>query len=78
VRKVTREHGGASVIPLARAIRRLPKLEVGVTPEGDGMYVHLDEGASKLTFRMSADQAEDFVTDVMQFVHELRNGGKLT
>ena len=69
--------GSADVIPLERAgIKAKSRLECGIETddEGNGIGVFLETHGR---FRMTTEQAETFAADVMQFVFEMRNGGKL-
>ena len=71
------QRGSARVIPMDRAgIKPKARIEAGVLvdAEGNGEGVYIETHGR---YRMTADQAETFAADLMQFVFELRNGGKL-
>ena len=74
MRRITRD-GGASVIPLERAKGAPPlrrSLEMGIDAELGRIF--LDASGR---YRMTADQAEEVAVSLMDFVHELRNGGRI-
>lgn len=72
MRRITREGKGASVLPFKRALPPQRSLSCGVLEDGSGIFIECPE-----RFRMTADQAEAFCVDLMGFIHELRNGGRV-
>lgn len=70
MRKLGPHRTGAKVIALTQPVK--PRLECGIIGDGEGVYIETTG-----RFRMTAAQAESHAADVMQFVHELRNGGSM-
>ena len=70
-RKLGQNRTTAKVIAMRQPAK--PRLEVGVIEDGSGIYVE-----TTARYRMTDKQAEELAANLMQFVHELRNGGVLT
>ena len=70
MRKLGPHRVGAKVIALTQPVK--PRLECGIIEDGSGIYLETTG-----RYRMTVAQAESFAADVMQFVHEVRNGGAL-
>lgn len=67
-----------TIIPIDQAgQRRMVRLEMGIHEARGCIYIKLSQDGRELDIGMTADQAEARAGDLMQFVYELRNGGKL-
>jgi len=75
VRKIVQKHGAASVIPLRAAQPEQVCIELGIDEDEDVLFMRMSRGGIQLAVGMTADRAEAFAVDLMQFVHELRRGG---
>lgn len=75
MRKITRNHGGASVIPMARAQKKQVRIEMGVDEAKECIYIRMS--GTDPCVAMTADRAEQLAVDLQQFVFELRNGGRV-
>lgn len=76
VRKVVQQPGKlASVIPPRAHQPEKVHVELGVDAATQCIALRMSRGNVLLGIGMTADRAEELATDLMQFVHELRNGG---
>lgn len=75
MRQITRKHGGASVIPIARAQKKQVRIEMGVDAERGCIFFRMS--GTDPTVALTADRAEEMAVDLQNFVYELRNGGKI-
>ena len=62
----------ATVTQIARSVELKPRLELGIDAEEQCVYL-----AVTGRYRMTADQAEEVAQNLMGFVFELRNGGRI-
>ena len=77
MRRAVRDGKGADVVPLVARIKPQRAIEAGIIEDGSGIMLAIENANQSVVYRMTADQAEAFCVDLMGFIHELRNGGRI-